>query len=127
VEKRLGKMVFTTSSKQSENATSDSNSKTNENCSNSKIQTEKPIPENKFLYYVEEFIFQYILIIKKIEIYILDFLKNAWRVLTSREALKVYSIIGQILLYSLIVTAIIFLILGLNNRSTPRRQRRRRY
>lgn len=120
-------MVFTTSSKQSENATSDSNSKTNENCSNSKIQTEKPIPENKFLYYVEEFIFQYILIIKKIEIYILDFLKNAWRVLTSREALKVYSIIGQILLYSLIVTAIIFLILGLNNRSTPRRQRRRRY
>jgi len=117
-------MVYTTSSKRRENVNSDSNSKSNENCSNSKIQTEKFIQENKFLYYVEEFIFHYILYIKKIEIFIIDSIKKTWEVLTSKEAFRVYSIIGQILLYSLVLSAILFLIFGQNNRGTTRRRRR---
>jgi hypothetical protein len=86
-------------------------------------KNDQSIEENKFLYYLGEFIFHYILFIKKIEIFVIDTLKKTWEVLSSKEALRVYSIIGQILLFSLVLSAIFLLIFGQDNRGTRRRRR----
>ncbi len=94
-----------------------------DNYSNSKDNNSPSQYRNKFVYYMEEFIFQYILFIKKIEIFIIDSIKKIWQILSSKEALKVYSIIGQILLLGLVISAIFILFFGLNNRDTRRRRR----
>ena len=91
--------------------------------SNSSDKNDQSIQENKFLYYLEEFIFHYIFFIKKIEIFVIDTLKKTWEILTSKEALRVYSIIGQILFFSFVISAIFLFIFGQNNRCTSRRRR----
>ena len=117
-------MIFSSASTKKDKTSWEDETQFQNKYSNSKDINDQSIQENKFLYYVEEFIFHYILYIKKIEIFVIDSIKKAWEVLTSKEAIRVYSIIGQILLVSLVLSAILFLIFGQNNRGTTRRRRR---
>ena len=116
-------MIYSSTSTNTEKTPMEEETQFYSNYSNSKVKNVPSIQKNKLLYYIEEFIFQYILIIKKIEMFVIDSIKKTWEILTSKEALRVYSIFGQILLFSLVTSAILLLIFGQNNRSTRRRRR----
>jgi len=117
------KMIFTDASSKKRKTPIEDDSLFGCKYSNSSDKNDQSIQENKFLYYLEEFIFHYILFIKKIEIFVIDTLKKTWEILTSKEALRVYSIIGQILFFSFVISAIFLFIFGQNNRGTRRRRR----
>jgi hypothetical protein len=117
-------MIFSSTGTKKEKTPYEEEFQFHTNYSSNNVKNNQSNQENKFLYYVEEFIFHYILYIKKIEIFIVDSIKKTWEILTSKEAFRVYSIIGQILLVSLVLSAILFLIFGQNNRGTTRRRRR---